>query len=405
MRQPPLRGIKVLDMTTSYAGPYCSMLLADMGAEVIKIEKLNIGDDCRHWGPPFIEGESAWFLSANRNKKSLAVDIMTREGRKILDKLLKKSNVLLVNLKPSSYTKFRLDYDSIKEINSSIIYCAISGFGQTGPMKDSPGYDLIAQAMSGIMSVTGDGRPQRVGTALSDIVTGIISAFAIVTSLYHWSNTKEGAFIDTSLLDTDLALMAPRIVSYLASGELPYPCGGTDSVITIYQTLRTADEEIVVATGTDSIWKRFCNVIERPDLVNHPDYSTNAKRKENQAKLISLVESILMQDKAINWLEKFAEANVPSAPILNLEEVVQHPQVLAREMITHIKHSISGDVKIVGTPFYINGEKPEAKAPPLLGEHTQEILKNLGYTDDMIKQLIQEGIIQIAEEKRINHGV
>lgn len=390
-----------MDISTSYAGPFCSMLLADMGAEVIKVEKPGVGDDCRTWGPPFLAGESAWFLSVNRNKKSVALDIHKPEGKEILIELIKTADVFLQNLKPSSVSKYGLEYEKMKEINPGIVYCAISGFGQTGPIKDLPGYDLIAQAMSGMMSVTGElnGRPQRVGTAVSDIVTGIISAFGIVTALYNRLTTREGAFIDTSLLDTDIALMTPRITSYLASGEEPYPCGGTDSVISIYQTLRTADREIVVATGTNGIWTRFCQVIGRPDLISHPDYHSNEKRKQNQASLIELVESVLVTCDADYWLEKFAKANVPSAPILKLSQVTTHPQVLSREMITEIEHPLAGIVKVVNLPLYINGEKPDIASPPLLGEHTLPVLKSIGLSNGQINALRENGTVQLQQSK------
>lgn len=393
----PLSGITVVDISTSYAGPYCSMLLGDMGANVIKVEKPVTGDDCRTWGPPFLSGESAWFLSVNRNKKSLGLDINKPEGKELLFELLSKADVFIQNLKPSSLTKMGVSYEDIKKINPKIVYCSITGFGQTGPMKYLPGYDLIAQAMSGIMSVTGEenGSPQRVGTAMTDMVTGIISAFAISTSLFQRTHTNEGAFIDTALLDTDVVLMTPRIVSYLASGEEPRPSGGTDSVISIYQKLRTSDREIVVATGTNQIWSRFCNAIERPDLINHPDFQDNARRKQNQKILIELVESILTGQSAEYWLKKFAEGNIPAAPILFLKEVVNHPQVLAREMLVETKHPIAGNVKLSGTPFYINGEKPEIIPPPLLGEHTVEILQTMGISQVELAQMKEKGIIQV----------
>ncbi len=404
MKTKPLAGIRVIDIATSYAGPFCSMMLADMGAEVIKVEKPGVGDDCRTWGPPFLEGESAWFLSVNRNKKSVALDIFKEEGRNILYKLLQDADVFLSNLKPSSIEKFGLAYETVKQLNSSIVYCAISGFGQTGPMKDAPGYDLIAQATSGLMSVTGEkgGGPQRVGTAVSDIVTGIISAYSIVSALYHRSRTNEGAFIDTALLDTDIALMAPRITSYLADGIEPSPSGGTDSVVAIYQKLRTADEEIVIATGTNGIWSRFCQAIERPDLIEHPDYCSNAKRKENQSVLIQTVESILQTKNSQYWLETLKRWNVPSAPILKLQDVTNHPQVKSREMIVEMVHPIAGSLKVVGSPIYFNGEKPEILAPPLLGEHTTDILEHVGVSPFEIERLCQKGIVQTAMEKRVN---
>jgi crotonobetainyl-CoA:carnitine CoA-transferase CaiB-like acyl-CoA transferase len=404
MRFQPLRGIRVIDISSAYAGPYCSMLLADMGAEVIKVEKPGEGDPCRTWGPPFIESESAWFLSVNRNKKSVAIDIYSTEGKELLYDLLKGADIFIENLKPSSIPKFGLDYEKVKKLNEQIIYCAISGFGQTGPMKNEPGYDLIAQAMSGLMSVTGElnGRPQRVGTAVTDIVTGIYSALGIVSGLIQRSKTGEGSFIDTALLDTDIALMSPRISSYLASGEEPIRSGGTDSVITIYQSLRTADEDIVVATGTSGIWKRFCTAIDHRELINHPDYCTNAKRKENQSKLIDIVEETLMQRESKYWLQKFSDLNVPSASILKVSDVVKLPQAHSREMIVELNHPVAGNVKIVGSPIAVNGEKAEIKAPPLLGQNTIEVLTEIGVSEGRIQELESAGVIECIQEKEIN---
>ncbi|WHZ00885.1 CoA transferase [Neobacillus sp. YX16] len=400
MRAQPLKGIKVIDISSAYAGPYCSMLLADMGAEVIKIEKPGEGDPCRTWGPPFIKNESAWFLSVNRNKKSVAIDIFKPEGKELLDDLLKDADVFIENLKPSSIPKFGLAYEQVKKINDQIVYCAISGYGHTGPLKNEPGYDLIAQAMSGLMSVTGEsnGRPQRVGTAITDIVTGMISAYGIVSGLFQRTITGEGLFIDTALLDTDLALMAPRITSYLASGEEPIRSGGTDSVITIYQALRTADEDIVVATGTSGIWKRFCTAINQPELIDNPDYCTNEKRKENQSNLIDFVEQILIQHESKYWLQKFSEMKIPAAAILKVSDVVQLPQALAREMIIGMNHPVAGNVKIVGSPIAINGDKVEIKPSPLLGQNTNEVLTDLGVPEYRLKELEKIGVIELYEE-------
>lgn len=400
MTSQMLKGIKVIDISTAYAGPYCSMMLADMGADVIKIEKPFTGDACRTWGPPFINKESTWFLSVNRNKKSVALDFNNNEGKQILYKLLEDADVFIENLKPSSISKFGLDYDRIKEINPNIIYCAISGFGQTGPMNKVPGYDLIAQAMSGLMSVTGElnGRPQRVGTAISDIVTGIIASFGITSALFNRSITNEGAFIDTALLDTDIALMAPRITSYLATGEEPAPSGGTDSVITIYQQLRTADEDIVVAVGTNEIWKRFCEALGLNRLINHPDFHNNAKRSENKTRLIKKVEDVMTQKPSSYWLQKFKVMKIPAAPILRLKAVTELPQVKAREMLVNMNHPVAGDVKIVGSPIFINGEKSKVKHAPLLGEHTYDVLRECGLTRERISALVEKGIIQLNKE-------
>ncbi|MDQ0219452.1 CoA transferase [Peribacillus cavernae] len=403
MDQRPLSGITVIDITTSYAGPYCSMLLADMGAEVIKVEKTRAGDDCRHWGPPFINGESAWFLSVNRNKKSVALDIFNPKGREVLYQLVEKADVFLENIKPSSLDKSGLSYKDMQKINSKIIYCALSGFGLTGPYRDRPGYDLIAQATSGMMSVTGEmnGRPQRVGTAISDIVTGFIAAFCIASSLVKKEKTGKGEFIDTSLLDVDLALMAPRITSYLADGIEPKPSGGTDSVVAIYQAIRTADEDMIIATGTDSIFKRFCQAVGLPQLAEEKRFQSNALRKENRFELLRLVEEQLIKYPISYWLKKLNEYSVPCAPINSLGDVVKDPHVLARNMIRTIQHPVAGDVKIVGVPWQLESSSNEVYLPPpLLGQHTAEILKEkLLMSDIEFSELVDTGVVK-GEEVR-----
>ncbi|MEB3102104.1 CaiB/BaiF CoA transferase family protein [Ferviditalea candida] len=398
MQLRPLSGITVVDITTSYAGPYCSMLLADMGAEVIKVEKTKEGDDCRQWGPPFINGESAWFLSANRNKKSVSLDVFDPKGKKILYQLVEKSDVFIENLKPDKLDRSGLAYEDINKVNSGIIYCALSGFGLTGPYRNRPGYDLIAQATSGLMSVTGEsnGRPQRVGTAVSDIVTGFIAAFCIASSLLKKEKTGKGELIDTSLLDVDLALMAPRITSYLADGAEPRPSGGTDSVLVVYQAVRTSDEDIIVATGTDSIFRRFCLAIDLPELAEDERFQSNALRRQHRLQLLALIEQQMLRKPAVYWLEKLTEHSVPCAPINYLEDVVKDPQILARDMIREIQHTAAGPVKIVGVPWRLGGSSSEFYLPPpLLGEHTEEVLiQKLQMSENELSVLLDAGVIQ-----------
>ncbi len=375
-----LNGIRLVDISGSYSGPYCSMLLGDLGAEIIKVEKPDGGDDCRSWGPPFINGESAWFLSANRNKKSVILDISLEKDREVLLDLLKKADVFLENLNPRTLEHLELSYEKVKQVNEKIVFCAISGFGHGGPYAGKPGYDLIAQATSGLMSVTGEmnGHPQRVGTAISDITTGIFAAFSIVSALLARVRTGKGYYIDLSLLDTDLALMSPRIAAYLASGIEPKPSSGTDSVITIYQSLPTADRHITVATGNQKLWASFCRAIDREELQNDPRFYDNAARSENKEELLTIVEAEMVRHSAEWWLDRLSKEGVPCAPVLYLGETVKHPQVKARGMIQEIDHPQAGMVKIVRSPCRFVGEEQRQDCPPPeLGRDTEEILGSI----------------------------
>ncbi len=395
----PLSGVTVVDISTAYSGPYCSMFLADMGADVLKVERPGSGDDARGWGPPFVEGESAWFPSTNRNKKSVTLDVAKPRGRELLGRLVHGSDVFLENLKPSTLDRLGLSYDALSEDNPRLVYCAISGFGLTGPWRDQPGYDLIAQALSGIMSVTGEqgGRPQKVGTALSDMTAGLIAAFTIAAALFARERTGRGTLIDVSLLEGQLALMTPRIVSYLASGLEPRPSGATDSPITIYQALATADRDIVVATGAERLWERFCRAIGLEELLNDVRFRTNRDRTSNRPTLLPRVQSVLLTQPAAHWLERLGAAGVPCAPIQYLGEVVAHPQVKAREMIVPVEHPVAGPVQLVAPPWTLGGERPgprRMEPPPLLGQHTDQVLADsLGCTASDLTELRTEGVI------------
>lgn len=392
----PLDGITVVDISTAYSGPYCSMFLADMGAEVFKIERPGGGDDARGWGPPFVGGESAWFLSTNRNKKSVTLDIASPKGRRLLERLVREADVFLENLKPSTLDRVGLGYDALRALNPRLVYGAISGFGLTGPHRDRPGYDLIAQALSGIMSVTGEagGRPQRVGTALSDMLAGLIAGFAIAAALYARERTGRGELVDVSLLESELAIMTPRIVSYLVSGLEPRPSGGTDSPITIYQAMPTRDRDIVVATGAERLWERFCQAIGLPEILADPRFRTNRDRTENKAQLLPLVQAVLLTESAAHWLERLSAAGVPCAPIQYLGEVVADPQVRAREMIVQVEHSAAGPVKLVAPPWALGSGYRRLEPPPLLGQHTDHVLRGtLGCGEQELAELRREGVI------------
>lgn len=402
----PLSGITVIDMSTSYAGPFCSMMLGDLGADVIKVEKLG-GDDTRKWGPPFVGGESSWFLSVNRNKRSIGLDISKPEGRSLLERLLEKADVLVENLKPASLRQFGLDYQGVMERFPHVVYAAISGFGLTGPESNRTGYDLIAQAMSGIMSVTGgpDGEPQRVGTALSDIVTGITAALGICAKVVERERTGRGGLVDVSLVDVDVALMSPRIVSYLASGEVPVPNGGVDSVISIYQKVETQDDPIVVATGTESLWSKFKTALGNPEELESEDFGSNSTRQYHRSELIEKVETILKRRPAREWIEVLTSNGVPSAKINYLDDVVAERQITARSMLREIRHPTAGKVKIVGPPLHIDGSPLEiSKVPPRLGEDTWDVLRSLDFSDQDIRDLVGRGVVAGSDPIEANGG-
>ncbi|MEW6202193.1 MAG: CoA transferase, partial [bacterium] len=396
MKQP-LAGIRVIDISWAVAGPFCAMFLGDMGAEVIKVERPDGGDEIRGWGRPFIDGEAAWYLAVNRNKKSLTLNLKSEKGKDILFRLIEKSDVFVESFNPSALERIGLIYEEVKKYNPKIIYCAVSGFGQTGPLKDRPGYDLIVQGMGGIMSVTGEkgGKPQRVGTSSSDIVAGMIAAFCAASALYGREKNGKGQFIDVALLDGQIALMSPRIMSYLISGEIPRPMGSTDSPITIYQPMPTADDDIIIGTGNDQMWARFSKAVGLEYMIDDPRFATNEARSVNKEELMPILENELRKKPAKYWIEKLTENGVPCGPINFLNQVVKEPQVLARNMIAEVEHPKFGRIKLPGIPWWLDGESVEIKNhPPILGEHTEEILSTiLGLSENEIKDLKEKKAI------------
>jgi crotonobetainyl-CoA:carnitine CoA-transferase CaiB-like acyl-CoA transferase len=384
----PLAGVRVVDISTSYAGPTATMYLADMGADVVKVERPG-GDDARAWGPPFVDGESAWFHSANRGKRSLVLDLRRAEGVDVVHRLLTRADVFVENLNPAKVAALRLDPDTVRGRHPHVVYCAISGFGFTGPDAATPGYDLVAQARSGLMSVTGarGGTPQRVSTALSDIVTGLVAAFTITAALHRRERTGNGDFVDVSLLDTDLALMAPRIASYLAGEPEPAPSGGTDSVLAVYQAFETADRPIVVAIGNDALWSRFCAALDLPQLAGDATLADNQGRRQNRDRILPEIAARLARRPAADWLAVLGDASVPASVIQSLSEVVADRQVSARHSVVPLDNGL----RVVAPPWRFASASPEPGAghpaigPP--GGAGRAVLEEYGFTAEEIARL------------------
>ncbi|TQL24662.1 MULTISPECIES: CaiB/BaiF CoA transferase family protein [Streptomyces] len=396
--QGPLDGVRVVDMTTSYAGPTAAMYLADLGATVVKVERPGHGDDTRSWGPPFVDGASAWFSSANRNKRSLAVNLRADTGREVLSRLLDTADVFLQNMNPSKLTRLGIDSETLRARNPRLVYCAMSGFGLDGPDSGLPGYDLVAQARSGLMSVTGErGRsPQRVSTALSDVVTGMAAAIAINAALVRQRRSGEGETIDVSLLDTDLALMAPRIAAYCAGEAEPAPSGGTDSVLAVYQPFETADRPIVVAIGNNAMWQRFCDAVGLPELGADPALADNADRREHRPRITEVVARRLATRPAAEWLRVLGDVQVPASLVQSLSEVVKDPQVVARGSLLPVPGS-QDELVSVRSPFRLASQTvPRNERFPELGADTRDVLGELGYSDQEITDLASAGTIGVG---------
>lgn len=393
----PLDGVRVVDLTTSYAGPTATMYLGDLGADVVKVERPG-GDDARAWGPPFVDGEAAWFLAANRNKRSVCIDIRRPAGRALLDRLLATADVLVVSVNPRKLARLGLEPDAVRAAHPQLVYCAISGFGLTGPDADRAGYDLAAQARSGLMSVTGarGGTPQRVSTALSDIVAGTNAALAICAALVRQRRTGRGEAIDVSLLEADLGLMAPRVASFLAGEPEPRPSGATDSVLAVYQPFETADRAIVLAVGNDGMWRRVCRALGLDELGEDPRYATNAQRREHRRELCERLQERLLTQPAAHWLALLGEAAVPCEPVQFLGEVAQDAQVRGREAIADLPHPNGGELPVVRAPFVLRETALPFAAPPALGAHTLEVLREAGVPEAELTAALEDETVRGA---------
>jgi crotonobetainyl-CoA:carnitine CoA-transferase CaiB-like acyl-CoA transferase len=391
-----LNGIVVLDMTTSIAGPYAGLLLADLGATVIKIEKPRGGDDCRAWGPPFLDGESLWYLSANRNKHSVTLDFATDEGRAILAELVAKADIAIVNLVARAQQKLGVSGEQLCKIRSDLIHVSITGFGLEGSRADTPCYDLIAEGYSGVMDLTGepDDGPQKVGTPAADLLAGEDAALAALAALFRRERTGRGATIDVSMMESMTRFMAPRLLPYLGSGDVPTRSGGRDSVIAIYQAFDTADNPLTLALGNDAIWRRFWDAVGYSERAEDPTRSDNAKRRQKRSEIMREIAALLKTRSRDDWLKLFSDARVPAGPINRIDEVAADLELQRREFLYRFERN-GHSVPQVGLGIGFDGATSGLdRAPPRLGEDNAAIFGTwLGMDSERLAQLAGAGII------------
>lgn len=391
---PPLSGLKVVDFTQILAGPYCTMLLADMGADVIKVEKPNGGDDTRRFGPPFVNGESAAFMGLNRNKRSIVLDLKNEKGVEIARRLLRDADVTIQNARPGAMDRLGLGYDDVKGFNPGIIYCTISGFGTTGPYGHKAGFDLVAQGMSGLMSINGfpDMAPAKVGVPIADLNTGLYSAFGIVTAYVSRQKTGEGQHIDASLLDSAISYTVYESTSYFATGQVAEAKGSAHQMLAPYQAFATRDGYINIGAANQANWERMCRAISREDLLEDARFSSNAERMANLNDLTLIMEETFAKDTTPNWVELLEGAGVPCGPIYNMEQVYADPQVQARDMMVELDHPKAGRINNIGVPIKLSRTPGSIRtAAPVLGQHTNEILAEYGYSESDIAAISESG--------------
>lgn len=402
-----LQGIRVLDLSRVLAGPWCGQVLADLGAEVIKIERPKVGDDTRMWGPPWMldqQGkatrESGYYQSANRNKSSVAIDMATQDGQRLLQHMVKTADIVIENFKAGSLKKYGLDYETLKHINPKLIYCSITGFGQDGPRAEEPGYDFIIQGMSGLMSITGEkegelgASAQKVGVAVVDIQTGLYATIAIQAALISRQQTGVGQYIDMSLLDVQVAGLANQGMNYLSSGIAPQRMGNHHPNIVPYQTFKAQDKEFILACGNDKQFKDLCIAIGKPELLDQPNYLRNQDRVKYRQELVALLSEYFLSNTAKHWVDAIHAMKVPVGVINSVADALDEPQIQYRKMVVNIPHTDNPDFNVIGSPIKMTGTPVEYRnAPPRLGEHTKAILEEF-CSDDELLQLKQQGVIE-----------
>jgi crotonobetainyl-CoA:carnitine CoA-transferase CaiB-like acyl-CoA transferase len=404
----PLSHIRVLDLSRVLAGPWAGQNLADLGAEVIKVERPKFGDDSRTYGPPWVKDQegrdtkdSAYFTSANRGKKSITLNISTPEGQKLVRELARVSDVLIENYKFGDLARYGLSYDDLKQINPRLIYCSVTGFGQTGPYREHPGYDFMIQGMGGMMSVTGEpdgapgGGPQRAGVPVADIITGMYATIAVCAAIAHRAETGIGQQLDLALLDSQIALLAYQNTNYFATGKPPKRIGNLHPNIVPYQPFKTADGDVILACGNDNLFRKFCEAAGCAELAGDPRFAGNGKRVENRAELTRLLQAVFAKRRTREWVEILEAAGVPNGPINDVAQVFEEPQVKARGIKVELDHPVAGKLPTVASPMRFSATPVEYKlAPPVLGQHTEEILRGLlKKTDAEIAKLQADGTV------------
>ena len=398
MTEAPLAGLRVIDQTQALAGPYCAMMLGDLGADVIKVERPSVGDQSRQWGPPYIQDQSTYYLAANRNKRGIALNIAAEEGREILHKLVADADIFITNIATRrSLKKYHIDYETLSEMNPGLVYTSISGYGRTGPRADQPGYDLVAQAESGTMSLTGevDGAPMRFLSPMADLTCGLFTLVGILAALNARHRTGKGQFIDQSLQEGQLTWLDNYAGEYFATGEAPQRMGNRHPQIAPYEAVQGSDGDwFILGVGSDNTWRAFCNLVDREDLASDPRFAENVNRVANYEALMPTIREIIKTRTVDDWLKTLRDAGVPAGRINTIDEALGDAHLQERGIIVELEHPMLGMVKSIATPVHLS-DSPLVyhRHPPRLGEHTDEVLTNLGYNSDQLKVLRQQSVI------------